>query len=67
MQSEDTDLESVTLRIANLEIAISVRVVEPGIYSRESLGLHFLPQSVLLRAPLQVLQHPHQLVVLLVP
>ena len=43
MQSEDTDLESVTLRIANLEIAISVRVVEPGIYSRESLGLHISP------------------------
>ena len=44
MQSEDTDLESVTLRIANLEIAISVRVVEPGIYSRESVGLQISPR-----------------------
>ena len=44
MQSEDTGLESVTLRIANLEIAVSVRVVEPGIYSRESLGLAISPQ-----------------------
>eukprot|EP00434_Breviolum_minutum_P011350 symbB.v1.2.010015.t1/scaffold645.1/size176818/14 len=44
MQSEDTDLESVTLRIANLEIAISVRVVEPGIYSRESVGVQISPQ-----------------------
>ena len=44
MQSEDTDIESVTLRIANLEISISVSVVEPGIYSRESLGLQVSPQ-----------------------
>ena len=44
MQSEDTDLESVTLRIANLEIAVSVRVVEPGVYSQQSLGLQISPQ-----------------------
>ena len=44
MHSEDTDLEAATLRIANLEIDISVRVVEPGIYSRESVGLQVTSQ-----------------------
>lgn len=39
MGSEDTDLESIVLRVANLEISVSVRVVEPGIYARDSLNL----------------------------
>lgn len=44
MHSEDTDLESITLRVANLEISVSVRVVEPGIYARDSLNLEVRPE-----------------------